>query len=170
MCVCCKLELDCIEDSYTAVIPLLAACSNCTVCNTVISSGSLPLQYRIAYSMNVLVLVLSQCPMNWLTDHTATGEWWLLCCGSCTLCIQLRTDIRRLMTLCLSAVMDSTVCPCRRAVARSIHFVGGKPCFSMRYAALLVVSISRARNGETTDIREWLDIILEMGTKITQNH
>ena len=54
MCVCCKLELDCIEDSYTAVIPLLAACSNCAVCNTVISSGSLPLQY----SMNVVVLII----------------------------------------------------------------------------------------------------------------
>ena len=76
VCVCCKLELDCIEDSCTAVIPLLAACSNCTVCNTVISSGSLPLQY----SMNVLVLVLSQCPMNWLTDLLllVSGDYYVV--------------------------------------------------------------------------------------------
>ena len=45
------------------------------------------------------------------------------------------------MALCLSATMDWTACPpCCKPVARSSHFAGGKPCFSMRYAALLVSS------------------------------
>ena len=57
----------------------------------------------------------------------------------------LRNVIRQLIELCLSNTMDWTCPPSCRAVARSCHFVGGKPCFSMRYAALLVVS-GRARN------------------------
>ena len=96
----------------------------------------------------VIIMEQNQLSMSLYSLRAATGSSLISIASlsflhvlSSSLATQcLRTDIRRLMALCLSAKTKSTCPPCCKPVARSSHFVGGKPCFSMRYAALLVSS------------------------------